>query len=118
VQAPRTGTGFHEASARYRDYADVAAAASVTVDEAGACTAAELVLLRVAPAPFRADIARLVRGTRLDAEVLDAVAGSLAGLTPPDDVECSGVHRRRVAAVLARRALQDAHARAAAKESA
>jgi carbon-monoxide dehydrogenase medium subunit len=90
----------------------------VTVDDAGACTAAELVLLRVAPTPFRADVADLLLGTHLDAEALDAVAGACDGLAPPDDVEASGVHRRRVAAVLARRALQDAHARAIAKESA
>jgi CO/xanthine dehydrogenase FAD-binding subunit len=88
------------------------------VDDAGACIAAELVLLRVAPTPFRADIAGLVLGTQLGADVLDAVAGSLQGLSPPDDVEASGLHRRRVAAVLARRALQDARARATAKESA
>jgi carbon-monoxide dehydrogenase medium subunit len=118
AQAPRTGEGFHEAATRHRDYAHVAAAATVTVDDAGACIAAELVLLRVAPTPFRADIAGLVLGTQLGADVLDAVAGSLQGLSPPDDVEASGLHRRRVAAVLARRALQDAHARATAKESA
>ena len=50
--AARSGAAFHEVSARYRDYAQVAAGAVVTVDDAGACTAAELVLLRVADTPF------------------------------------------------------------------
>ena len=38
-------------------------------------------------------------------------------LDPPDDVEVSGTYRRRVAGVLARRALLDAAARAAAEEA-
>lgn len=113
--APRTGAGFHEVSARYRDFAQVAAAATVTVDEAGSCTGAELVLLRVAPVPHRVDVSHLV-GTSVDAAALDVVAGLLSGLDPPDDIEVSGTYRRRVAVTLARRALSDAfdHARGAA----
>ena len=76
--APRTGAGFHEVSARYRDFAQVAAAATVTVDEAGSCTAAEVVLLRVAPMPHRVDVSHLV-GTPVDAAALDALADMLAG---------------------------------------
>jgi carbon-monoxide dehydrogenase medium subunit len=105
--APRTGAGFHEVSARYRDFAQVAAAATVTVDEAGVCTAAELVLLRVAPAPHRVDVSRLV-GAPLDGAVLDAVADLLTDIEPLDDIEVSGAYRRRVATTLARRALSDA----------
>jgi carbon-monoxide dehydrogenase medium subunit len=109
---PRTGSGFHEVSVRYRDYAQVAAAATVTFDGSGACTAAELVLLRVAPTPLRADIGAIVRGTALADDVLDEVGVALAGLTPPDDIEASGTHRHRVAVTLARRALRDARDRA------
>ena len=113
--APRTGAGFHEVSARYRDFAQVAAAATVTVDDAGVCTAAELVLLCVAPVPHRVDVAHLV-GTTGDAASLDAVAGLLGGLEPLDDIEVSGTYRSRVAVTLAKRALVDAfeHARGAA----
>jgi aerobic carbon-monoxide dehydrogenase medium subunit len=99
--AARTGAGFHEISVRYRDYAQLAAAALVTVDDAGACTAAELVLLRVADAPLRIDAVAAV-----DDE--SAIEGLLADIDPPSDIEASAAHRRRVAPVLARRALRDA----------
>ena len=104
--APHTGVGFHEVSARYRDFAQVAAAATVTVDGDGSCVDAELVLLRVAPVPHRVDVSHLV-GTAIDVAI-DAVADLLAGLDPPDDIEVSGTYRRRVAVTLARRALSDA----------
>lgn len=119
VPAPpaRSGAAFHEVSERYRDYAQVAAAAVVAVDEAGVCTIAELVLLRVAETPFRADVTRLV-GTRVDDPALAAVADSVARIDPPDDVEASAAYRRRVAPVLARRALRDAYDRARGSEAA
>lgn len=112
ASAPRTGAAFHEVSARYRDYAQVAAAALVTVDEGGTCTAAELVLLRVAAVPYRADVASIAVGTTLGEPVLERVAATLDPLEPPDDVEVSGRYRLRVAKVLARRALRDAAERA------
>ena len=105
--AARSGAGFHEVSARYRDYAQVAAAAVVTVDDAGACTAAQLVLLRVADTPYAVDATAAVK----DESALD---GLLASIDPRDDVEASAAHRRRVAPVLARRALRDATERARA----
>jgi carbon-monoxide dehydrogenase medium subunit len=111
--APRTGAGFHEVSARYRDFAQVAAAATVTLDEAGTCTAAELVLLRVAPTPHRVDVSHLVGTTVGEAECA-AVADSLSGLEPADDIEVGGTYRRRVAVTLALRALRDANERAGA----
>ena len=111
--APRTGAGFHEVSARYRDFAQVAAAATVTLDEVGTCTAAELVLLRVAPAPHRVDVSHLV-GTTIGDAGYAAVAESLSGLEPADDIEVSGTYRRRVAATLALRALRDANEKARA----
>lgn len=101
----RTGAGFHEISVRYRDYAQLAAAALVTVDDAGACTAAELVLLRVADTPYRVDATAAVDDD-------GAIDDLLADIDPPSDVEASAAHRRRVAPVLARRALSDAAERA------
>jgi aerobic carbon-monoxide dehydrogenase medium subunit len=111
--APRTGVGFHEVSARYRDFARVAAGATVTLDEVGTCTAAELVLLRVAPTPFRADVSHLV-GTTIGESERAAVAESLAEIEPEDDVEVSGAYRKRVAVTLALRALNDAREKASA----
>jgi carbon-monoxide dehydrogenase medium subunit len=110
--APRSGSAFHEVSARYRDYAQVGAAAVVSLDGAGACSSAVLVLLRVAATPHRAPIDAIVNGSRLDEATLDAVVASLGTLDPPDDIEVSGAYRRRVGATLARRALRDAATRA------
>jgi aerobic carbon-monoxide dehydrogenase medium subunit len=104
--AERTGAGFHEISDRNRDYAQLAAAALVTVDESGAASAAELVLLRVADTPIRIDATAAVDDD-------DALHELLADLDPPSDIEVSAAHRRRVAPVLARRALRDAAERAA-----
>jgi aerobic carbon-monoxide dehydrogenase medium subunit len=111
--APCTGAGFHEVSARYRDFARVAAGATVTLDEAGTCVAAELVLLRVAPTPYRVDVSHLV-GTSIGESERAAVAESLAGIEPEDDIEVSAAYRKRVAVTLALRALHDAHEKASA----
>jgi carbon-monoxide dehydrogenase medium subunit len=115
---PRSGSAFHEVSARYRDYAQVGAAAVVGLDAGGACSSASLVLLRVAATPHTADIDSIVRGTSLDEDTLARVTALLDQLDPPDDIEVSGTYRRRVAGVLARRALLDAAARAASEEAA
>jgi carbon-monoxide dehydrogenase medium subunit len=98
VRFPKSppGAAFHEVSARYRDYAQVAAAAVVTPGEK-----AEVVLLCVADTPYV-----------LEADP-DTLEFSLDGLAPRDDVEASAGYRRRVAPVLARRALQEAKERAA-----
>jgi CO/xanthine dehydrogenase FAD-binding subunit len=95
---PRHGASFHEVSARYRDYAQVAAAAVVSPDGA-----AELVLLCVARTPHLLALE--------DDAGLDEL---LSSIEPLDDVEASAAYRRRVAPVLARRALRDARAKAAA----
>jgi aerobic carbon-monoxide dehydrogenase medium subunit len=93
------GFGFHEVTTRYRDYAQVAAAAVVAADRA------ELVLLRAAPTPLRLDATAAVddRG---------ALEGLLANIDPPSDVEATAAHRRRLARASASRALADASARA------
>jgi aerobic carbon-monoxide dehydrogenase medium subunit len=100
----RSGAAFHEVSARYRDYCQVAAAAVVSLDGS-----AELVLLRVATAPYRVDASSALKDE-------GALAGLLAGIEPEDDIEVSAAHRRRVAPVLARRALAEAAERARQQE--
>ena len=106
--APAEGSGaaFHEVSSRYRDYAQLAAAALVSRDGT-----AELVLLRVAETPFRVDASEAVRDER-------ALDGLLAAIRPEDDVEASAAYRRRVAPVLAHRALRDAAERAGVRDAA
>ena len=102
----RTGAAFHEVSARYRDYCQVGAAAIVSLDGS-----ADLVLLRVAGTPYLVDASSALR----DEGALESL---LASIEPMDDIEVSAAHRRRVAPVLARRALDEAAARARQKESA
>ena len=100
----RSGAAFHEVSARYRDYAQLAAAAVVSLDGT-----AELVLLRVAETPYLLDASNVL-------EDEGALKELLASIEPMDDVEVSAAHRRRVAPVLARRALDEAAERAREKE--
>jgi carbon-monoxide dehydrogenase medium subunit len=102
----RSGVAFHEVSARYRDYCQLAAAAVVSLDGT-----AELVLLRVAETPYLVDASQAID----DESALDGV---LASIEPEDDVEVSAAHRRRVAPVLARRALREAAERARRKDNA
>jgi aerobic carbon-monoxide dehydrogenase medium subunit len=102
----RSGAAFHEVSARYRDYAQLAAAAVVSLDGT-----AELVLLRVAETPYLLDASSALD----DAGALKQL---LASIEPMDDVEVSAAHRRRVAPVLARRALDEAAERARERENA
>ena len=112
-----SGSAFHEVSARYRDYAQVGAAAVVTLDAGGACSSATLVLLRVAATPRLMDIDPIMRGAVLDEQALGPVTALIDQLDPPDDIEVSGTYRRRVAGVLARRALLEAAAGAAGEEA-
>jgi carbon-monoxide dehydrogenase medium subunit len=95
-----SGVSFHEVSVRHRDYAQAAAAAVVSPDGR-----AELVLLSVAATPYLVDASSAVD----DPGSLDQL---LSGIDPPDDLEASASYRRRVAPVLARRALEEATARA------
>jgi carbon-monoxide dehydrogenase medium subunit len=104
--AARSGAAFHEVSDRYRDYCQVAAAAVVSLDGT-----ADLVLLRVAPTPYHVDASSAL-------EDEGALEGLLAGIEPEDDIEVSAAHRRRVAPVLALRALRDAAENARQKENA
>jgi aerobic carbon-monoxide dehydrogenase medium subunit len=101
----RAGAAFHEVSARYRDYAQVAVAAVASADGR-----AELVLLCVGPRPYRIDASQAL-------EEPSALDGLLAGIDPPDDLEASAAYRRRVAPVLARRALREAVQRAGVGQS-
>jgi carbon-monoxide dehydrogenase medium subunit len=117
VPAARSGGAFHEVSARYRDYAQVGAAAVVTLADDGTCGSATLVLLRAAATPHLADVDETMRGRVLDEAALDAVTAIVGELDPPDDIEVSGTYRLRVAGVLARRALADAAARAGARDA-
>jgi aerobic carbon-monoxide dehydrogenase medium subunit len=131
VARPRQGWSFHEMVRRTSDFAIVAVAALVELDESGtAVTAARVALAGVADRVTLADpelaglelaglelagleLAGRISGEDLDA-VLDAAAARIAGrLEPSDDVHASAAYRLRLARVLTARALRQACARAA-----
>lgn len=112
--APRSGAGFQEVTTGHGGYLHAAAAATVTVDDAGRCETAELVLLGVGPTPARLDVASRLQGTAVEEDALAELDALFVDLEPPDGIGVSGTYRRRVARALARRALADAHAAATA----
>ena len=111
----RIGVGFFEISARRSDFAFVAAAAQVALDEEDRCLEIALGLGGVADRPLRLEMSSLI-GTKLDAaSVADAVNAVSADLDAMSDLHASAAYRRRVAGVLCIRALEQARANAAAK---
>lgn len=111
ARAGRSGAACHEVSARFRDYARVAAAAVVDLDADGSCRSATVAMLRIADRPVLVDCTDVMRDG-------GGVDGLLNGFTPPDDIEASSAYRRRVAPVLAQRALRDAMANAQGEKAA
>jgi CO/xanthine dehydrogenase FAD-binding subunit len=111
----RIGVGFLEVNARKSDFAFVAAAAQVALDEDGRCLDAVLGVGGVGDRPLRLDVSPLV-GTRLDAaSVSDAVNAALRELETASDLHASAAYRRRVAVTLCIRALEQARTEASAK---
>ena len=111
----RIGVGFFEISARRSDFAFVAAAAQVALDEEGRCIEVALGLGGVGDRPLRLDVSSLV-GTELDAAaVKDAVNAASTALDAMSDLHASAAYRRRVAVTLCIRALEQARAEASAK---
>jgi CO/xanthine dehydrogenase FAD-binding subunit len=110
----RIGTGFFEISARKSDFAFVAAAAQVALDDEGRCLEVALGVGGVGDRPLRLDVSALV-GTMLDAaSVSDAVMAASGELDAMSDLHASAAYRRRVAVTLGIRALEAARDNAAA----
>lgn len=106
-EAGRIGTGFAEMSVRHSDFALVAAACQLALDQDGVCRRIALGIGGAEAVPFRAAAAetRLV-GMRLDAvDVEMAMDEMQAALSPLADVHASADYRRRVAGALAARAI-------------
>jgi len=112
---PRIGVGFFEISARRSDFAFVAAAAQVALDEEGRCLDAALGVGGVGDRPLRLDVSSLV-GTELDAaSIAAAVDAASDNLEAMSDLHASAAYRRRVARVLSIRALEQARVNASAE---
>lgn len=112
--AGRVGAGFHEVSPRAGDFAVVAAAAQLLVDDAGVCRRAAVAVANAAPTPLRlAPVETALLGKPVDdALARDAAALADALLDPPSDLHASAKARRHMARTLIERAILDATAMA------
>jgi carbon-monoxide dehydrogenase medium subunit len=113
--APRTGHGFAEVARRHGDFALAGACAVLSLDAAGVCRNARLVIFGAGDVPHLARAAAGLIGERPDPRRL-----AERGRAGADEIEARGdlhatpEYRRRVAAGLAARALGRAAARAEA----
>jgi aerobic carbon-monoxide dehydrogenase medium subunit len=117
VPSPPTGAGwsFLELTRRTSDWMIVGVAALVELAPDGTVAAASLAFGGVADRPWPAPAEPLAEllGVAPEPPLLARVAEGIAGLLDPDDdVHASGAYRRRMAAVLGRRALAEAAGRA------
>ena len=108
--AGRIGVGFHEVSPRAGDFAVVAAAAQLLLDDDGICRRAAIAVANAAPMPLRLTAAETAL---LDAAVDPASARHAAELAdaqldPPSDLHASAAGRRHMARTLVERAILDA----------
>ena len=103
----RTGAAFAEVNVRRSDFAIAAAAVRVQLDPNGKCARIHIGVGGAAPVPVRADAAETALvGTMLEDEAVADAAAGIAGILDPDsDVHADADYRRRVACVLARRAI-------------
>ncbi len=113
----RLGAGFHEISARQGDFAYVAAAAQVALDDNGRCVRCAIAIGAATPTPIRLEkLAQAMCASELsDAELRAAVEAEVATLEIVVDAYATQTWRRRVAATLATRALLDARNAARAR---
>jgi carbon-monoxide dehydrogenase medium subunit len=104
------GTAFVEIARRHGDFALVGVAAAIALDSEGVITDARIVFTGVGLQPVRARAAEAsLRGESAGADAFAAAADLVAGeLQPRTDAHASGDYRRRVAGVIARRALEEA----------
>jgi carbon-monoxide dehydrogenase medium subunit len=104
------GTAFLEIARRHGDFALVGVAAAIALDGDNVITDARLVFTGVGFQPVRAREAEAsLRGKPAGTDAFAAAANLVGGeLQPRTDSHASGDYRRRVAGVLARRALQEA----------
>lgn len=115
AMSARAGWSFVEVARRHGDYALAGVAATVTLDETGRCREARIALLGVGAGPVLARRAgkELTGGVPTDKLLREAAgAASAKDIDPPGDIHASSAYRRQLVAVLTRRALERAVARA------
>ena len=112
--APGEGWGYRSFTRRHGDFAIVAAAATVRLDQGGQIGTMRLALSCVGDRPIRLDaVTDRFRGRALDAAELGRAVA--AAVTPQDDPIASAAFRRDLAGVLTAEALSDSVQRARVK---
>jgi carbon-monoxide dehydrogenase medium subunit len=108
VAGPRQGSAFGEVAARFGDFALAGAAAVVRLDTDGAVGDVRVVCSSVAGTPQRIRAAEdVLRGQQAVGSVLTEVQAVVAqNLDPSPQLKTSAGYKRRTAAVLARRAVE------------
>ncbi len=117
ARTPHSGDCYLRLTPRTEmDIAIVGAAANLTLDGSGTCTAARISLGAVAPTPLLvADAAAALIGSKVDSAALADMAGAAsAACNPIDDKRGTIEYRVKTAAVIARRAVETARTRAQA----
>lgn len=112
VPPPTPGTRSSYRKLRLRnsfDFPILGVAAVVDVDSGGVCRAARMVINAVASKPLEiADVEKILVGTKLPADALEAAAdAAFAAGKPLDNTSGSILYRKRMVRVFARRALDD-----------
>lgn len=112
---PRTGQAFLEVARRHGDFALVAVATSLTLDEHGLCSEVRIGIGGAAPTPIRAGEAEAsLRGQSVTPERITEASRLAAEETEPTgDVHADAAYRHEVAGTLTARALTIALGRAA-----
>ena len=112
----RTGSAFTELCIRHGDFAVVAAAAQVALDDDGRCVRAAFGLAAVGQTPLAfPKLAAGLVGSFMTDDLIRAAANDAADACEPgSDLHASAGYRRHLAAVLAARALHAAHEKAKA----
>jgi len=107
----KTGSAFTEISRRHGDFAMVAAAAQIAVDDDGRCTRVTFGVGGAAPTPVAfPELAQSLIGHGLDKTKSRAVAqAAAAALEPDSDTHASAAYRRHLAGVLLSRVLLEAY---------
>ncbi len=110
TESGRIGIGFHEVSPRAGDFAVVAAAAQLLLDDDGVCRRAAVAVANTTPMPLRlTTVESALLGSAMDQKrAHDAAALADAVIDPPSDLHASAAGRRHMARTLIERAILDA----------
>ncbi len=108
------GWGFHEVARRHGDFALVAAAAVITLDDRGAVAKAAVALGGIADRPLRAGaVEDAITGNPPTPEAIQAASRLVTdAVTPVGDIHAGEAYRAHLGRVLTMRAVHDAVERA------